>query len=624
MPAPGAAVGSVVAYRSAPVAIARPAALRFTRNGPPSDDRSWIWTTMTKRLRTFLMLLFDEQWRVAVSNDLDTIVDAWTQQQDQRTTGIIHIGFEQIRARHFDTAVRGFAGQLLLTAGAKYALPACYGSTADPVVSSRGGELYLATHGWGWAGAAVEGAEALAPRPVRSQPDAWLSRFLADFPAGGQALAAAGIVDDASYQVRESTLSRDLRLEAGSYRFRFLCRDLENPCEIAAAAPPWLRGRRFDLMMSLTVRVANLFAQLDIEQVSDLDRFSTAELREAPHFGRKSARDLAGTLNLALAAGPLDCESTLPLAAIQKAGLLSAVTTSLLGLSERGRDILTRRMGLNDQPQTLREIGERHNLTSDRIRRIEVKTIDQWRAIALWDALLIQKVRQLLGSRAYPLPLHAVEVADRWFAGAARQPEAISYLLAAIPEAHAALIEIDGVAYLAQITTERWQALLNDARKLLLGAAGQHLTESRCRQLVEVLLPARRQNSGNCSGPRHRRRASSSRAAPASATCTSTAAPPTVPSTRCSRRANCRSITSRSPGGRRGAWATRSNPSSPTRRLPASASCSPPAPTACPSTCRSPPTIWSGSPSAPRIWCRTPRPTGCGTPPRCWPPCPRG
>ena len=443
---------------------------------------------MTKRLRTFLMLRVGEQWQVAESNDLDIVVNAWTHRSDRNATGILHIGFEQIRARHFDAAVKGFSGQLLLTAGAKYALPASCGST-HPVVSGKGGDLFLATHGGGCTGAEREaGPSAVAP-PIRPQSDEWLNRFLTDAPLSGQALAAAGIVDDASYQTRENTLSREQRLEAGSYRFRFLCRNLEDPCEIAAAAPPWLRSRRFDLMMSLTARLASLFARLDIEVVSDLDRYSTAELRQTPHFGRKSVRDLAGTLRLALAAGPLDCDNTFPLAAVQKAGLIAAVRTSLLGLSERGRDIVTRCMGLDRPPETLGQIAQRHNLSSDHIRRIEVRTIEQWRAIALWDGLLIHKMHQFLADRDMPLPLRAVEAADPWFAGVSERPEVVRYLLAAVPEAGAALITIDDLVYIAGINQDRWQALVTEARKLLLGAAGQRLTEDRCRQLVDALVP---------------------------------------------------------------------------------------------------------------------------------------
>lgn len=440
---------------------------------------------MATPLRAFLMLRLNDVWDVAVFHDLEGLVKAWEQRADSRATAVVHIGFERTPARHFDDAISGFPAQVLLTAGAKYALPTGYHSTETPVVNCRGIDLFLATQGWGYVASApqVSAPNIAVARPSFSD---WLSGFVAGYTEGEEALVAAGIFDDAAYLVREAILPRELRVEAGLYRYRLLCRNTEDPCEIAAGAPPWLRERSFK-ETALTVRLANVFTRLGVEVVSDLDRFTMVELLKIPNCGRKSVNDLIDTLNAALAAGPLDREGALT--TIQEIGLISAVRRSLLNCGERERDILSSRMGLDGAPETLQEIGLRYGVSRERIRQIEAKTIGRLLEVELWDDLLVRKLRDLLASREYPLPLRGIEAVDPWFSSVGDRAEVVRYLLATVPGLGAALVEIDGIEYLSLINQERWQASVLDARSLLAGGVGRGWPESKCRRLVEGLLP---------------------------------------------------------------------------------------------------------------------------------------
>ena len=53
-------------------------------------------------------------------------------------------------------------------------------------------------------------------------------------------------------------------------------------------------------------------------------------------------------------------------------------------LSERETDIITKRYGLDgDEPQTLEEIGEKLNISRERVRQIEVKAMDKLKKKAI-------------------------------------------------------------------------------------------------------------------------------------------------------------------------------------------------------------------------------------------------
>ena len=241
--------------------------------------------------------------------------------------------------------------------------------------------------------------------------------------------------------------------------------------------------------MPLTARLTKVFVSLRIEVVSDLDRFTTAELLGKPNFGRKSVNDLVAILTSALAAGPLDREGALD--AVQEVRLITAVRRSLLNCGARERDVLEHRMGLNGPPETLRELGHRYSVSRERIRQIEAKTLQRLLAVELLDDLLAKKVRELLAHREYPLPLRGIDAVDPWFAGIGERADVVRYLLANVPKAGATLVEIDGIEYLAFINQDRWEAALADARNLLIGGVGQGWSESRCRHLVQGLLPER-------------------------------------------------------------------------------------------------------------------------------------
>jgi hypothetical protein len=146
-------------------------------------------------------------------------------------------------------------------------------------------------------------------------------------------------------------------------------------------------------------------------------------------------------------------------------------------------------MGLDAAPETLQHIGERYELTRERIRQIEAKVIKRVQREEYWDDLLTKKLTALLRERDFPLPVLGVEAVDLWFAGMAEFPNALRYVLVNICEHGACVLTIDGTDYFGFYSQEQWEASLREARRLLEDGADKSL-DQRLRANYRARLSA--------------------------------------------------------------------------------------------------------------------------------------
>lgn len=435
-------------------------------------------------LRAFLMLRNSEgAWDVQVFRDLESVVSAWTRRQDANATGVVHVGFDRDRTSLFDDIAIKYPGYLLLTVSARYALPRSFASTDFSVGTVEGVPIFLGTLGWGYD------ATHLAPEERAADERSfagWVDLFARQSPHCSSQLLDACIYDEASYLELEAQLPASLRAEMGVFRFRQLIGpNSGDPCAFARAAPPWLREIEFK-NLPITVRLANVFNDIGVSRVSDLDRLSAEHLLRVRNFGRKSMNDLLFVLDRALRASPTDGPPRLE---TFSAPLLISVRQTLLSYPERDREILTSRMGLDGKPQTLAEIGARLGVTRERVRQLENKALTKLIRTEVWDDLLSAKLRKLLQGRTHPLPVLGIEAVDPWFSGVAEHVSAISYLLGNVAGAEVSLVSVDGVTYLALITQDQWDATVSKAKSLLASGVDKDWSKEYCRILVCGLLP---------------------------------------------------------------------------------------------------------------------------------------
>jgi hypothetical protein len=323
-----------------------------------------------------------------------------------------------------------------------------------------------------------------------------LADFISHRPEDAVHLAPLRIEDESSYAANEDRLPRDVRYRCGLFRFNSLIAGGEDdPCEIARAAPPWLKQRELE-SLGLTVRLENVFKREMIVTVADLANHSLSGMLRLANFGRTSAHDLRRILLQALDRGPEDEVTPIvssnpqsPDERAQRSTLLAQIHRTLNSCDGKVRDILSRRMGLSRKPETLQEIANTYGITRERIRQIEAKHVRRIIREERWDDLLTAKIQALLADRQYPLPVLGLEVVDGWFAGVSTEVEALRYTLESFCDGRASMLQIGAVEYIGFLTQGEWQSALAEAQRALLYASDNGATESDLRRILDPIIP---------------------------------------------------------------------------------------------------------------------------------------
>jgi Sigma-70, region 4/Bacterial RNA polymerase, alpha chain C terminal domain len=423
------------------------------------------------------------EWDIQVSHSFEDVLHAWSSFGDEAKSAVLHVGFERRVARSFEDLASQFPGMVLLTPGAKGALPGSFTTSKGEIGSVNDESIFLALEGWGYA----------ASEPTRSSSapsvefSGWIRSFLLEHPQHTDLLTQAGVFNDDSYLELECTLGSELRSQIGLYRSNFLVGDDgDDPVALARAAPPWLASQDLN-SLDLTVRIGNVFRGRSLKTVSDIGSLTVTEMLTFQNFGRTSIQQLNDIFHRALLAGPRDTELEMALSSTER--LLDAVHNSLATCSERERDILVRRMGLERPVETLAEIGDSYGITRERIRQIEAKVVDRLVRREIWDDVLASKLQVMLADREFPLPLIGAEAIDPWFSGVAAHREAIRYLIANMCNAAVHLVEIDGIEYLSFLSQDVWQEIVASSRQILSSGVDNQWTEQDCQHYVKLLVP---------------------------------------------------------------------------------------------------------------------------------------
>ena len=460
-------------------------------------------------------------WKIFVSQKLEEVHEEWTRQlYDGGIAGVIHVGFGRPPARVFNEVADSNEGRLLVTQGARFVLPLPFKGSVEKVADVDDLPIFLALEGWGYTiedptlrsisqtGFSGKGITANAANQV-PLARGWVSQFLSVAPEFEDNLIQMGIYDEESYLEREGELQDSIRTSLGQFRYDFLIHDATDPLDIVRCAPPWLRSLEVG-RLPLTVRLGNVFSNNQIEIISDLDHYSGVELFRLKNFGRHSKKHLAEALLEGLHGGVVDIHASMtlfdrglghlnekdvirsetsePSVAISL-GLIGNLLKTLNEIEERDRRVLLGRMGLNEPPRTLEDLGSEYGITRERIRQIEKRSLERIITKELWDDVMRHRLSAILESRVEPLPLFGLEVVDDWFRGTSGKQDVLAYLIDTICEKRFHVLKVGTVSYVSRVNQETWNEKLREARQLLESAVELNWSENECRQTVESFFP---------------------------------------------------------------------------------------------------------------------------------------
>ncbi|PHS73529.1 MAG: hypothetical protein COB22_02215 [Cycloclasticus sp.] len=322
-------------------------------------------------------------------------------------------------------------------------------------------------------------------------PSGWVSSIAEEEPELFQHIQEYGVCDESSYLAIRESLPELLCAEVDQKRFEQLRTTINqtDPSQLLAIAPCWLLRRHIS-DLGLTVRASNVFLSEGLALVSDIARLSLVEIMCFSNMGRRSIKDICNTIilkieqnvfenlnlktvNESLTGGIERSVTATELGAvslavqIEKSPLIKHLTRTLNELAEKDRLVLCGRLGYKGKVLTLEQVGQKLDVTRERVRQIQKKYVTKIIAKEYWDDVIGIRIGQLLLERDGPLILEMLEIEDDWFSGFGDNYIYLSSVIQLFSENEIRVIDADGRNVITRMTQNDWDLLKVDVRKKL-------------------------------------------------------------------------------------------------------------------------------------------------------------
>ncbi|VTU38512.1 DNA-directed RNA polymerase subunit alpha C-terminal domain-containing protein [Variovorax sp. PBL-E5] len=330
----------------------------------------------------------------------------------------------------------------------------------------------------------------------RESGTGWLASLSVSDRELQRQLVAVGIGDERSYQANEHLLPPHLRVAAARTRYMQLAGAPPDPVEILDnlnACPPWVVGARLK-DLPLSVRQANVLRAYSLRTVGEVSRFGNSGLLKLPNLGLKSVRELGVTIYELMLREPAIGSSTIgalnglaieiPLPHAD-GSFIEMLRDELRGYGGIAEVVLLERWGLLGERSTLQQLAEKHGLTRERIRQIEVKTAERLRGAGVW-VTFSQHVDGLLDSRETPLWMDRLPAEDPWFGDDAWLTHGLATCIELFLGPRFHLVEIKQRPAVSALAPTEWRRIIEDC-KLILGPELSH-DEDRVWRLAAAVL----------------------------------------------------------------------------------------------------------------------------------------
>ena len=447
---------------------------------------------MRSPVRAYLMFLGpDHVSEVTVHRTLEDAISRWTEVRVEvpSTCAVFHIGFDRPKSRYYKDVANEYPGRVLLTAASRFGMPQSFKSSKYPIAFVNEEPAFLALSGWGYEvnlDPSKPPAGGVTQEKLQPEPSGIIASFIQLAPEDAAALAKAGIYNETTYRKNEAELPTELRASLGRY---LIAPTMEGRgfdiCDFARKCPPWIASRELDTM-ELSVRAKNVYRKQGFKVVGDLGKFpSGTSFLAFQNYGRQSLRDTQQAFLAAVSEGPVGLAEE----AKRSSNLIEALRTAIEDLPDRQKDIVCRRMGMFDSPQTLAQIGELYGVTRERIRQLEKKATYKLIGNYFWDDLLEEKVSAILESPSFPIAVTGIEALDSWFAGVSQNVPLFTYVVNAKLGERYSIITVENLSYLSCFNQEKWESILSNVKNLIRSTALNGKTEDYVKSLVSDELP---------------------------------------------------------------------------------------------------------------------------------------
>ena len=438
-------------------------------------------------------------------------------------TAIIHCGFMRPRIdQHIEFPI-SISGKVLYSGAMKWALPEIYKSSINAVTHVKLDDTiipcYLALNQWGYEIEDKEVAPILSHKVDEPQPEVVpiLLRPIDDLNLSER--AAESLKANNIYNIGELVRCTELTLLCFRYLGKTSLREIKDSLKVHGLtlgmnldnweSPDSYGGQGRSLASSahntdindpninsillfpienlnLTVRSRNCLRAKNIRYIGELVQSTEVELLRLPNLGKTSVKDIEEALRVhGLSLGtkldgwtPPDSgwipENTIDESYLARINsdisqipLIRHLERSLDELDEVDRIILQGRLGYKGKILTLEEIGEKLDVTRERIRQRQAKYINHIIAQEYWDDMIGIRIGQLLLDREEPLILELLDIEDTWFKGFEDNYIYLANTIQIFSKNAVCVIEASGRNVVTRISKNEWDALVRELRTSL-------------------------------------------------------------------------------------------------------------------------------------------------------------
>ncbi len=287
-------------------------------------------------------------------------------------------------------------------------------------------------------------------------PHNWINKYFFLNPNAKIIFIQAEITSELSYALKRSKLSKDILMEADTFRFNNLIKQIDtmDPLIVLSISPEWLLNMEV-FYFDCGARNKNIIKNCGIERLIEFFKLTLVDLKLMPNMGRKSIKELSRDIINAQAKGP-------PPKTEDITSFKGTLKENFFNSLERIKDekqhlIIEERLGVKGKVKTLDEISTNFGITRERVRQIQNKVIAKIIDGEFWDDVLGMKLKGLLVAPTKPLCISQLSKHDPWFDGFDNNANLLQKICEHFSNIDPIFLYLEGKIFITKIDNDTWK-----------------------------------------------------------------------------------------------------------------------------------------------------------------------